>query len=596
MWDVFLLKDDGALRRHEIFVGIYTVAAEVKEGAAVSVSAQAQFSQAAQLVNHISHSTGKMATFEPGFWRLDGSFMLTGSGSGNNIEVGFASSQLSGANGVFAAPPEIVVNLAAEVDIENISMVFDRATGEVMESVRFRAFDGQNRVVLDETIVGNLAMRMSTRGGALGVRRVEMVLLRTATPRRRARVLEIDFGPVLEFGGEDIVSVNNLRQGDEGRGLPVNRLRARIANEGRYNLLDRGSDVRFLKEKLPVEHNHSIVGGVQRQWVHCGSFYLNNWKIKDDYVEFVSYSRGKEIGKSIYRESSFRQFTLGDIARHVAADGGFRVAVPFAMNISPWFPRFFGNISHRAALSLIARAACCLLFEDTRGVFRFLDPLDEAGDFGDLLDFDKMFGAPKIETNVNYNGVMLRESFVSLESGQVTASEEVWGEKDVEIPFDRPIYSGGWARASSGFGLSNVNFSAMYMTGRLQGFGSTDIEIGGNRANFARSDVFYPAPWFRAGMERQPLVVDLPLFLTNLSRIGDVRNWFLARKFALLARRVVCDVNWRQNPSVGPGDMVLVQADGSGRRVFGVVTGSEMDFDRGVLRGRTQVRIMNDEL
>jgi len=585
------LLSNSFLRQHEVFVHVETTAASVKRGAAVTTSGQAAFSRREQLVNHISRNTGRVATFEPDFWRLDGSFMLPPPNTDGTVETGFVSAQLSNAAGNFAAVPEITVNFATPQSLPCVAMTFDTASGEVLDAARFRAFSTAGQVVLDETISGNRALQMSTTGGAVNAARVTINLIRTAQPFRRARVVELHFGPVLEFDNSDIVSVTNIRQTESsGKALPVNKLSMRILNKSRFDLLDNTSDAAKLTESLPMTHTHSIKQGNRQTWTNCGKFYLDSWTVRDNHVKMLGYGGAKRLGDEIYRESAFGQHTLGAIARHIAADAGFDVDVPPVMNQSPLFPRFLGNVSHRAALSIVAQAACCALFEDAAGVLRFVDTLEmpTASSFAAILDFETQFAPPEVDLRVDFNGVLLREFFVSLEAGRpMLAAVDAAGITDVLIPFDRPIYSGGTAVASAGFALTNVRFHAMYMTATVHGTGRCEITISGNRAFFAATDTFHAAPWFSGESEQKPYVADLPLFLTNVSRITEIRNWYLRRTFALLANRVVCKANWRQDPTVGVGDAAVLQVHRDGRAVSGRVVAQEMDFDRGVLRGRT---------
>ena len=234
--------------------------------------------------------------------------------------------------------------------------------------------------------------------------------------------------------------------------------------------------------------------------------------------------------------------------------------------------------------------ASCLLFEDRRGVLRFVDIVDEAGDMVDRLDFEGLYAPPKAVLGTFYNGVLLTETWMTTEPGRVSHTDvDVAGSTNVFLPFDRPIFSGGHAEVAPGFSLVNPRFHTMYMTGTIVGHGRCAVEIHGRRADFARKEQFYPAPWFSPEQGQHPYVVDnLPMFLHNMTHLREVRDWFLRRKFAMLAKRVTCDADWRQNPAISPGDRVNVQVDRAGRMVTGHVVHQELDFDRGVLRGKTK--------
>ena len=589
------------LRRNRAFVCLASAPASIKEAAEVETTLQAGFSRREELINHVSHIGGKYGTFEPNFWRLDGTFMIapnTNERLTTPLELGFTGRSLSNHDGFYPGfEPEIVIRFATPQNLELVSMVFDMATGEVIDTARFRVFNPGGAVIFEETIRDNREMVMATSRGASNVGRVVITIFRSATPRRRPRVAEVHFGPVMMFDGEDILNVNNLREADAGaKSFPTNRLRVRVLNKGRFSLLDAGGDLSFLKEKLLVEHTQGIGNGDNWVWMHCGTFFLHSWAVKENYLELMAYGRSWVLSKSVYRDSSFMQFSLADIARHIAADAGVKVEVNRGMEYTPWFPRFMGNVSHKAALNMVAELGSYVLHEDRFGVLHFLDMTTQDWwnrfVISEHLDFERMFAAPKVGMKPYYNGIILKEYFLTLEhSPAMTTAVDVWGAENITIPFDRPIFSGGRAIASWGFTLTDVRFSPMHMTARLSGHGRCTIEINGHRAVFASGERFFHAPWFSAGEERQAYVVDLPMFLSNLQFINYMRNWVVRRKFEMLAKRTFCDVEWRQNPFVNPADWVNVQMLVDGRTMTGHVMRQELEFDRGVLRGSSGVII-----
>jgi len=420
---------------------------------------------------------------------------------------------------------------------------------------------------------------------------VVITILRTARARRRARVAAVHFGRVMQYDGEDIAEINCVQQADPlCRSFPQNRLRVKIFNKGRFGILHNVGEARHLRERQGVEYTQSVTDDMGTRWTHLGRFALDGWQIEDNFVEFTALGRSSGLGDGVYYESSFAMYTLGQMARHVAAQAGFEVHVPRSMDTSPFMPRFFGNLSHRAVLMMIAQLASCLLFEDRAGVLRFVDIVDETGGLTDLLDYERLYAPPKVGLGTFYNGVLLTQTHMSLEAGRVTQTEvNVAGSTPVMIPFDRPIFSGGNAVVSPGFSLINPRFHNMYMTGTIVGNGRCNVEIHGNRAAFAASETFYPAPWFTTQQGQHPYVVNLPIFLQNMTHLQEVRSWFLRRKFAMLAKRVTAVADWRQNPAINPGDRVNVQVDRVGRSVASHVVHQELDFDRGVLRGKTKV-------
>ncbi|MCL2397585.1 MAG: hypothetical protein FWC93_05905 [Defluviitaleaceae bacterium] len=149
-------SDNQILRRHEALVTFATAPASIKENIfMVTSTMQAIHSQRDQVVNNVSFTSGKLATFEPEFWRLDGSFMLPVDNNVSRLEVGFVSGVMSTIRGDFSESPEITVHFSTPQDLPMVMVMFDQATGEVAEEVRIRAVHSNGSVLLDETIRGN---------------------------------------------------------------------------------------------------------------------------------------------------------------------------------------------------------------------------------------------------------------------------------------------------------------------------------------------------------------------------------------------------------------------------------------------------------
>ena len=583
------MHNDG-IRRHDGKVFVCTAQPKIAAAARVSAVDQGQHSKVGEIVNGISHQRGRLASYEPGLWRLDGSFMLPVEHFGSEVEVGYISNSVSDEGGFFALPPQIDIRFDTPQDIECVTLCFDGALGEFCAEVRVAGLNSAGRAAFDETIRGNTEFLAATSIGGRDVVRVVISILRTANPRRRARIAEVHFGHVLMFGGEDILEVNNMRQADiMGRSLPPNRLRARVLNKGRFSLLEPAGNIRHLSQRMAVEHVHGIIEEGRALWQHCGNFALDSWTVREGHIDFLAYGQSRGLAEATYLESAFSLWSLADMARHVAADAGLEVLVADIMERSPGFLRFFGNVNHRAALTAIAQLASCVVYEDNMGRLCFADILGPAGDLADNLSYDKLFSQPKIERRTYYNGVLLRERTMKVQSGSQVVSLDIRGTQDVVIPFDAPVFSGGWATVSGGFSMSNMRFFPMYMTARISGNGTCNVTVSGNRASFADIEVFYPAPWKKLGEEEHPYVVKLPMFLHNIVNMAAMRQWFLQRKFAMMARRMVCECGWRQNTALGIGDAVSMQVDRDGRQVVGYVTRQDLAFARGVLRGSSHI-------
>jgi len=582
-----------ALRKTQAVVILDFVPLEVKRAARVVCSRQASHSEGGQVFNGIADTSGRFASFERRFWKLDGSFMLPEMRHFGEMEIGFISEQDSRSTGLYDDPPTVSVELNEPVNCPAIGCSFDASSGEVADTVRLRGFGADGSVLIDETISNNRAAHVQTTGGADGVMRVEVNVIRSVLPHRRARIAEVFLGRVLRLDGDDIFSLKMISEADpSGVGMPVNQLRLSIANKGRFDYLDENSVAQLMAKRQAFEYRHGVQeadGSVN--WRGCGLFYLESFTVNERRVDFVANGRAHELSATTFYNSAIATMTLGDLIRRVADEIGFNVAIAQGFFRTPRVPAFLGNVSHREALSMLAQVSCCLLTEDRQGGLRFIDLL-ASRKARSGMDFDSIYELPKVERGQYYNGISLREITYGIapEERLVHKNVSVSGGYDFEIHFPRPYVDRGRIQLPWGFSLDWVEFHAMYVKGRVTGHGNCLIEVFGRPAVFMPQDNFYPAPWMGKDERPLPYNVDLPMFINNVC--GDYRNfrqWFLNRKFELMRRRLRTQVHWRQDFGVEVGDKVRVQIDYGGQELRGHVVRQEIAFDGGVMSGSTGV-------
>jgi len=576
----------------------------VKELATVTSAHGAIHSRAGQIVSGVSHASGAFATLEPNFWRLDGSFMLpTESPEGEGLQVGFVSQRVSNHLGIFPVNlhPEITITFSHPVNLPAITLVFDGEgacrDAQVLGLNNFGNFISSQPLHAVPDAEGKVPLTMRANG-VNGVSSLLIRLTRTHPAHRRARLTQVHFGDVILFDSEDVLSINTSHQGDVlGKGLPYNQIRATITNGGRFSVLDRGlADV--LARGATLEY---IVGiGAhptgKMLWTKYADYSLDQWGMSNSHLELTGHSKGRRLGDAAFMGSNFALEHMGDLARRIGAEVGVTVFTPHAMNTYPRFPGFTGNVSHRKALAYLAELASCAIFEDRQGNIHFMDLLTvQQPPLSPDLCFQQQFKPPEISQNRHYNGILLTERMISLDDGWLANVRlDISGHLDVTIPYDAPVWLNPTITATAGFALQNIQRHTMFATMRIVGNGSCEVQVRGWRCSLLENQTFHPAPWKRAEEEERPYNADLPMFITNAVHIQSVRDWFLARKFAVLSRLMKCDTTWRQNPTTDLGDNVMIQIDKGGRQVRGRAYAQEMDFAGGVLSGNTKFAVLRE--
>ena len=578
------------LRQTKAVVRFALVAPEAKKKARVMFENQNPMSRYTQIKNNVSDMGGRMATFEPGYWKLDGSFLLPLPPKETDFEIGWWGKNMSDGDRALDSDAVIEVIFIEPQNIAVFGIAFDTASGQAISDLSIEAHDSGGRLIFQEDIRDNTKTYIHTGSGATGVSGIFYRLYKTSEPYRYPRVTELDFGLVLTFDDEQILNLSTIREADPlGKSVPLNHLRMRITNNGQFDQLDRNSYGAYLQKRQAFEYRHGLErdGGVE--WIYGGVYYMDDWTVNDSYVEFNALGAASLLESRTYDESSLTVMPVGQLIQEVAKKTGMGCQIPDSLLNSPGVCGYLGNVDCRKAVAMMAELSCTMVYENRRNTLFFVDWQDEQ-EASDRLDYENMFEPPDVKLGVYYNGVILKEITLSTVREQlVKVKETVKGSKSVKLYFDSPLYGNPAVTVTQGFTLSNAVYKTMYMTATLTGNGEAEIIIQGDAAKFVSADVFYSAPWRDDQESDYGYRVDLPMMIVNGGSDWEAfREWFLARKFSLLKRRLTCKAAWRQNPDQEIGDCVAVQVNRRGTMMPMMAYAETIDYEGGVLRGETR--------
>ncbi len=576
-------------RQTKAEVSFSLVAPEAKELATITKPPENSLSRGTQIIDNITNMSTKIATFEPDYWKLDGSFVLPLTPSQSNIQVGYWGNELSGADGAFNNIPTISITFSQVQNIRRFGIAFDEPSNNYCTDIQFTVYNSSNAIIYDERIENDSPYAHST-SGAMGVYRIVIKLYKTNMPYRYLRISELDFGIVIRFNNDDIVSLSLTIEGDPtGRSFPYPQLSLSIANNERFDPLDSESYAGYLYARQPFEYRHGLVlpdGSVE--WVYMGAYYLQDKDISDDRVNFTCVGKTSVIEEFTFYSSSLQELTLGAFIEKVLDELKFDTYIDAVLYNSPVITAYTGNISYRNVFALLSEISSCLAFENQENTIIFKDILSN-GTAVDILDYDNILTQPKVKQEQYYNGINLTEYDISVEQGQLSkVTVDVSGSKDIAIYFDGPQQGNSTYTITSGFTLANVKYYTMYMTARLTGNGSATITVSGQKINFASSETFYAAPWRDPLEPEYPYSINLPMMIKT-KNYPAFRDWFLNRKFDLLQKRLSCEIDWLGNFALQIGNTANVQINKKGSSLNMITARHSIDFNGGVLRGGTKL-------
>jgi hypothetical protein len=566
---------------------IYSLTApDSKEGGELVLPPGNEFSRPEQVMNEIHAMNAPIATLEPDYWRLDGTFVLPVHPEQSRMEVGWWSAAMSDESGILPEPL-VIERVFDQVQTFNaVGITFDTATGNCCSDFEVSLYDAYGGLIYHEHITDNTEAYRRTERAGHDILRVVIKLNKTSKPFRYARVIEVDFGIVLEYRSGDnsnLKSLNMIRETDPtGRSFPLPEMRLKIINRGDYDQLDSGTYAPYFQTRQRMEYRHGLVLPDESiEWIRCGVFYLKDWKVSDKIVEFITAGQSALLENSMFFDSSFQTFTIGQLVAKMVPQG--RVNLD-----SPRISGYFGNTDRRRLVTMLSELSCCLVYEDVVRnndiIFDDILALDGAVPI-DKLDYNNTFRSPSVTLGEYYNAINLAEYTISTEYRQVSKTEQHPGE--VTIYFDAPVTGDVDIELPPGFQFVDRVVHAMSLTGTLIGAGPVEIIIHGSRVTLNKSEVLYKAPWHTGREPDNPYKVDLPCMI-RAEGFEEFRNWFLDRRFRMINKRLSADIFWAQNPDRELCDKINAQITRDGSCADMIITSQELSFE-GALKGRSKV-------
>lgn len=566
------------------------VAPEAKELATVITPTGNAFSRSEQIIDNVTNISTRIATFEPDYWRLDGSFVLPLHPETSNMQVGFWGNILSNSDGIFETIPQITVTFSQVQNIRRFGVAFDEPSDNFCTDLEFTAYDSSLNIIYNERITDNNSAYAYTAAGALNIYRIIIKFYKTNNPYRYLRIGELDFGIVIRFNDMDITNLSLIIEGDHtGRTFPFSQLTLNIHNRGRFNILDPESYAQYLYARQPFEYRHGLVlPDSSIEWVYCGVYYLQNKDISDNAVNFTCVGKSSIANDFTFFKSSFQEITLGRFIENILNELRFDSYIDPILYNSPVITAYTGNVSFRDVFALLSEVSSCLAFENQENTIVFKDILIN-GVATDIIDYNNALSVTTIKQEQYYNGINLTEYSMSLEQGQLSqTSIAVSGSTNISIYFDSPQKGTPTYTITSGFTLSSIIWHTMYMTATLTGNGTATITITGQRVTFANSEVFYPAPWHDPLEADYPYSINLPMMIRTTA-FPTFRTWFLNRKFALLQKRLSTEINWRGNPALQIGNIANIQINNKGDNLDMITTRHTITYNGGALSSKTKL-------
>lgn len=313
------------------------------EDASFTVSGEAEISRLSQAINKIRDMSYKYGTFERDYFSLDGTTYIPPKENEGDSELGWWTDVISGEDGTFAVAPEMEFTFTQPHSSVGLTLTFDKQANEFASEFKIEAFDALDSPLLAETITGNTNTVYYFDTLLEGYKRLKITILKWATPKRRARLVEVDFGIVREYTGDKLISLKILEEMDLlSSTVPSNEMEFVLDNSDlSFNILNPNGIYRFLKinQEMTAEMG-LLIGEEKYEYVTMGKFYLNEWTTDEggltatflgrnifskfetsDYTNLLQNTNLYDLAVDILTQANVTDYTIDDKLKTITTVG-----------------------------------------------------------------------------------------------------------------------------------------------------------------------------------------------------------------------------------------------------------------------------------
>lgn len=252
--------------------GLYNL--EIAADSALSSESELQpFSKIADLKSG-NVSTITLATYEPDYWLLDGSYKFIQELE-DAVHIGMMSLNSSDENGEFADPPVLEAVFSRPHSSDGLVLQFSQNTGDWASEVVVDYYDVDDNLITSDTYNPD-KWEYEISKDVSGFSRMVVTFNGTNKPYRFLRLTGINYGTVIYFTESDIIESSvNEETNLIGAETIINSLDCTIyTDDEQFSILSPDGIYSKFAERQPLSA-YEIVNNEQ---VLIGKYYLSGWK------------------------------------------------------------------------------------------------------------------------------------------------------------------------------------------------------------------------------------------------------------------------------------------------------------------------------
>lgn len=435
-------------RFSDIKVEFEVVDTNAAEDAIATVTSEAEISRLIQTHNRVNEMNKKLATLEPGYFLLDGSFIMPDTII--NDEVGWWSNEISDENGILLTPQVLEFNFIEEHSSIGFTIIFDEKANEYSEEFIIQVFDDTNTLLNEDIVTENKSSKYISDMPVDGYRKVKITFSKTSKPHRRIRVCEVIFGIIETFNRDNTSELNLLYEVSLNTEVfSSHELSVVVDNKDRkYNMINPRGIYKYLQEGQVMKAELGV-GSTQDsvEKVNMGKFYYSYSEAEDNAItaRITAHDLSYTLVNTRCRIGTTGTWTVTEAVNAVLTDSGLDITASISSNIgskiiNKCIPY---NLSHRETLRMIAQAAMSTCYFNRDDVLIF-EEINVSEIEVDILDNDNMVVPAKIIDlgRINRVELIVKDEYAETENIYV-ATNKTNGEKERVKSFENPlVYEG----------------------------------------------------------------------------------------------------------------------------------------------------------
>lgn len=407
--------------------------------ASAAVTSEASISKKDQIIDGKTELSGKYATYENNYWKLDGSFVLPPKPTETGYDVGWWSSELSGANGTFVTPQVITLQFATDHSSIGLTIIFDQLTNEYAADFTIQVYDSVDNIIHTETVIGNALSKYLLEQNLSSYRKVVITITKWATGYRRARITEVAFGIVEEYTGSEIIGANVLEEIDTtSNQVSSNEVKFVLDNQSKdFNILNPDGIYPYLQRRQKIQPYIGIEkADTTLENIPMGVYYLIEWKSDEGTLtaSFTARDILDILAQDDYAGDSYTAETLYDIAVAVFTAAGI---ADYEIDTALQSIAVTGTLpkaNYKETLQTIALAGKSVLYSDRYGK-AIIKQLDNTA-LSESITYDNVYASPLIKLDKLINTI-----YVDLGATTYTYVDpnKPAGEQTLSAAIDNPL-------------------------------------------------------------------------------------------------------------------------------------------------------------